>query len=78
VDADGRPVLRLRVVAAASDGAANASVIALMAHVLGIPKSAVRIAAGKTARVKRLEIEGVDAADVARAFPAGCEPPAAR
>jgi len=63
-------VLKLRVAAAAADGAANASVIALVARALDVPRSAVRLAAGQTARVKRLEVAGVDAEDIARAFPA--------
>jgi len=67
-DDAGRPVLKIRVSAAAADGAANAAVITLIAKALGRPRSAVRIAAGETARVKRLEIDGVDAGHVARAF----------
>ena len=70
-DAEGRPLLKLRVSAAASDGAANAAVIALVAKVLRIPRSAVRIAAGETARIKRLEIAGVTPADLDRAFARG-------
>lgn len=71
-DEAGRPILKLRVSAAPSDGAANAAVIALVAKMLGVPRSAVRIAAGETARVKRLEIDGVGPADITRAF--GAEP----
>lgn len=67
-DADGRPLLKVRVSAAASDGAANAAVIALIARALGLPKSAVRIAAGETARVKRLEISGAEDEGLRRAF----------
>lgn len=67
-DADGRPLLKLRVAAAASDGQANAAMIALVAEALGVPKSAVRLVRGETARVKRLEVEGADAAGLARAF----------
>jgi uncharacterized protein YggU (UPF0235/DUF167 family) len=67
-DAEGRPVLKLRVSAAAAEGAANAAVIALVAKAVGVPRSAVRIASGETARVKRLEIAGADAADLERAF----------
>ena len=70
-DAEGRPLLKLRVSAAASDGAANAAVIALVAKVLRVPRSAVRIAAGETARIKRLEITGVTPADLDRAFAQG-------
>ena len=67
-DAQGRPLLKLRVAAAATEGAANAAVTALVAKVLGVPKSAVRIAAGETSRAKRLQIEGADDEAVARAF----------
>lgn len=72
LDEAGRSVLKLRVSAAAAEGAANAAVVALVAKALKVPKSAVRIAAGETARVKRLEIDGVTPDDVARAF--GREP----
>ena len=67
-DAEGRPLLKLRVTAAPSDGAANAAVIELVAKALRVPRSAVRIASGETARVKRLEIAGVTPADLDRAF----------
>ena len=72
-DEAGRPVLKVRVTAAPADGAANAAVAVLIAKALKVPKSAVTIASGETARVKRLAIEGVDAGDLARAFGA---PPA--
>jgi hypothetical protein len=68
VDDAGRAILRLRVAAAAADGAANAAVTALVAKALGVSKSAVRLAGGQTARVKRLEIAGVGPAEVAAAF----------
>ena len=61
-DEAGRPVLKLRVAAAAADGAANAAVIALLAKALGRPKSAVRLLRGETARVKQIEVEGLDEA----------------
>lgn len=67
-DETGRPVLKVRVSAAASEGAANAAVVALIAKALKLPKSAVRIAAGETARVKRLEVDGVDEPVIAKAF----------
>ena len=68
VDRDGRPLLRIRVAAAAADGAANASAVVLIAKALKVPKSAVRIVGGEIARVKRLEIDGVTAQDLDRAF----------
>lgn len=68
MDDAGRRVLKVRVAAAAAEGAANASVIAILSKALRMPKSAVRITAGETARVKRLEIVGADVAAVERAF----------
>ena len=73
-DETGRPVLKVRVSAAASEGAANTAVVALLAKVLKIPKSAVRIVAGETSRVKRLEIDGAGEAEISSAF--GTPPPA--
>jgi uncharacterized protein YggU (UPF0235/DUF167 family) len=67
-DEAGRPVLKLRVSAAASDGAANAAVIVLLAKTLKVPKSSIRIASGETSRVKRLEVEGVTVADLDAIF----------
>ena len=67
VDDAGRAMLKLRVSAAAAEGAANAAVVALLASSLKLPRSAVRVASGATARVKRLEIDAEDA-DLIRAF----------
>lgn len=61
-------MLKVRVSAAPADGAANAAVTTLIAKALNVPRSAVRIAAGGTARLKRLEIDGATEADLARAF----------
>jgi uncharacterized protein (TIGR00251 family) len=55
---DGRQVLKVRVRAAPEEGAANEAVRRLLAKALGQPVSAVALAAGATARVKTLRIEG--------------------
>jgi uncharacterized protein YggU (UPF0235/DUF167 family) len=55
---DGSAVLRLRVKAVPDKGRANAAVIALLANALGIPKSAITLTSGDTARLKTLAIEG--------------------
>lgn len=67
-DASGRPYLKVRVSAAAADGEANAALTAFLAKTLRRPKSSVRIIAGETARVKTLEIEGLDEAALEAAF----------
>ncbi|MBO9546139.1 DUF167 family protein [Caulobacter sp.] len=67
-DADGRPYLKVRVASPPVDGAANAALLAFLAKTLKIPRSAVRLAAGDTARLKRLELDGLTADDLAKAF----------
>jgi hypothetical protein len=59
--ADGT-VLKVRVRAAASEGAANAAVIRLLAQTLAVPARAVELMAGAGGRVKRLQISGEGAA----------------
>ena len=68
MDADGRPYLKVRVSSPPVDGAANAALIAFLAKTLRIPRSAVRLTAGETARIKRLELDGVGPGDLAEAF----------
>ncbi len=68
-DADGRPLLKVRVAAPPLEGEANAALIRLLAKALGVPRSAVTLAAGDTARIKRLEIAGLAPADLAARLP---------
>jgi len=56
--ADGRQVLKARVRAAPSEGEANAALIALIARLLGVPRSRVWLMAGASARLKSLAVEG--------------------
>ena len=67
-DSAGRPYLKVRVAAPPVDGEANAALESLIAKTLRVSRSAVRIAAGETARVKQVEIDGVEASDLERAF----------
>jgi len=66
--ADGRPHLKARVAAPPVEGEANAALTALLAKALGVSKSAVRIAAGQTGRLKQVEVEGLDEVRLAAAF----------
>lgn len=56
--ADGRSVLKARVRAAPSEGEANEALCRMMAKTLGVPPRDVTLAAGATARVKRLTVSG--------------------
>ena len=56
--ADGRAVLKARVAAPPSEGEANDALIRLIAKALGVPPRDVALAAGATARVKRLTVAG--------------------
>jgi uncharacterized protein YggU (UPF0235/DUF167 family) len=53
-------VLRVRVTAAPVDGKATVAVCRLLAEALGVPRRAVRVVSGDTARTKILEIDGAD------------------
>jgi len=50
-------ILRCRVSAPPVDGAANTALVRLLASVLGVPKSAVRIVSGESSRSKVLAID---------------------
>src|SRR4051794_11946163 len=60
--ADRRPVLKVRVRAAPSDGEANAAVLRLIADTLRVRLRDVTLVAGATGRVKRVRIAGAGAA----------------
>ena len=56
--ADGRSILKARVRAAPSEGEANVALLRLIAKAAGVPPRDVALAAGATARIKRLTIAG--------------------
>src|SRR3954470_16777601 len=56
--ADGQCVLKARVRAAATDGEANAALIALLARSAGVPPRDLALVSGPSARIKRLTIAG--------------------
>ncbi|MEI9903943.1 MAG: DUF167 domain-containing protein [Asticcacaulis sp.] len=61
-DAQGRRYLKVRVRAAPIEGRANAAVMAYLAERLGVPKSRLTLVAGETARLKTIDIDGLDEA----------------
>ena len=63
--ADG-PRLRIAVTDAPENGRANRAVCEMLADALGLPRSAVTLAAGATSRDKRLQVAGDPATLIAR------------
>jgi uncharacterized protein (TIGR00251 family) len=56
--ADGTLVLKIRVAAPPSEGAANEALCRLIAKATGVPPRDVSLIAGDTGRIKRLAIAG--------------------
>jgi len=56
----------VRVTAPPDEGKASAAVCRVVAGAFGVPKSAVTVVRGHTARTKTLEIEGATEADAER------------
>lgn len=61
---DGKPKIQLK--APPVDGAANKALIGFLAEVFGVPKSAISIELGASGRTKRVEVAGVDDAELSR------------
>ncbi len=59
VDAENRPVLKVRVRARPVEGEANAALIKLLAKTLGVPKSAVSLDRGGQSRTKMIAVSGL-------------------
>ena len=64
VDADGRPVLKVRVRARPVEGEANAALLKLLARTLGVARSAVALDRGGQSRLKMIRVEGLTDDDV--------------
>ena len=56
--AEGRPLLKLRLVAPPVEGAANDALIAYLAKALSLRKADIAIRSGETSRVKILHLAG--------------------
>jgi uncharacterized protein (TIGR00251 family) len=61
--------LRIRVMAPAVEGAANAALIALLARELGVAKRDVRIVAGASSRQKLVVVDGADREAIVARWP---------
>lgn len=71
VDADGRPVLKVRVRARPVEGEANAALLKLLAKTLGVAKSAVSLDRGGQSRLKMIRVEGLSDEDLRARLPQG-------
>jgi uncharacterized protein YggU (UPF0235/DUF167 family) len=65
-------VLKLSVTAAPENGRANDAVIALLAEVLGCPRSALTVQRGATSPRKWVAIRGLDEGEVLSRLPPPC------
>ena len=66
MDAEGRPVLKVRVRARPVEGEANAALVKLLAKTLGVPKSAVALERGGQSRTKLISLAGLTTDDLRR------------
>jgi uncharacterized protein (TIGR00251 family) len=62
-DETGRPFLKVRVSAPPIEGEANEALERLLAKVLKVAKSSVRVVSGTTARLKQVEITELEQED---------------
>jgi uncharacterized protein YggU (UPF0235/DUF167 family) len=62
-------LLQVRVATAPVDGAANASMLRLLAAELDVPPTTLRVVTGASSRVKIVEVDGLDAAAIAARWP---------
>jgi uncharacterized protein YggU (UPF0235/DUF167 family) len=59
-DAEGRPVLKVRVRARPIEGEANDALIRMLAKSLGVPKSSISVGRGGQSRSKMIVVQGLD------------------
>lgn len=62
-------MLRARVAAPAVGGAANQSLLRLLAEDLGVPRRSIRLVAGAAGRQKLVVVDGIDPAVVVARYP---------
>ena len=62
--ADG--TIRIRVTAAPEDGKANEAVLALLGERLGVPRRSIRVVGGAASRLKWIEADGLEEAELWR------------
>ena len=71
VDADGRPLLAVKLAAPPVDGAANKALIDFLSRQADVPRSAITLASGETSRRKVLRFVGISAQELSRRLETG-------
>jgi uncharacterized protein (TIGR00251 family) len=66
VDGERGGAILVRLAAPPVDGAANDALVTFLAGALGVPRRQVTIVSGGKSRHKRVEVAGLDEADVRR------------
>lgn len=74
IEGEYQGALKVRLTAPPVDGKANDALCRLLADRLKIPQSAVRIVSGEKSRTKRVEVRGVNAAQIQALIPASQKP----
>jgi hypothetical protein len=69
LDDHGRRYLKVRVRAAPIEGRANEALLVFLAKSLKVPKSRLTLVAGDTARLKAIEIDGLDEEELSTRLP---------
>ncbi len=59
-------MLKVAVTQVAEKGKANAAIIEVLAEQLGLRRSQLQLLSGETSRAKRVLVQGIDAAELAR------------
>lgn len=65
--------IRIRLDAPPADGKANFELVRFLAETLGVPRSAVAIAAGASSRMKRVRVAGIGEERARKALAAAAE-----
>ncbi len=74
IEGEYQSAVKVRLTAPPVDGKANDALCRLLADRLKIPQSAVRIVSGEKSRTKRVEVRGVNAAQLQALIPASQKP----
>ena len=69
VDAEGRPVLKVRERARPVEGEANAALLKLLAKTLRVPKASVTLDRGGQSRTKMISVAGLSDEDLRARLP---------